>query len=216
MFSNVGTFYNSLNFKPGTLPEAVFPWGSTVHSADVTVTPSLIEYINIWLGGFSYYNTSETFTLADGNNGDCGIGYCPQGAYRVVDAKNGTTSEEEYTDLAQLLKVAKSSSGSVLPVLGVGNLQPSLANDGDVSQLPGVLPEMYNSILSIAGYMVDAALLDLTGRSIATSFICTVQTTKRKEGWVLIAVVLGSTFAVFGAIRTVFIIVRPPFPSVPM
>ncbi|KIY69801.1 hypothetical protein CYLTODRAFT_452303 [Cylindrobasidium torrendii FP15055 ss-10] len=198
--TNIGTFYDQLNFQPGALPDSVFPWGSNHTSEDTTVTPALIEYVNIWLAGFNYYSTSESFSLLDGEYGECGLRYCPQNEYRL---DNETSSEQGHTDLSQLLKT--NTSGSVLPVLGIGNLQPSLANGGDVSQLPGVLPQMYNEIFSVAAYMLDAALVDLTHRSIATSFICTVQTEESKKGWMMISVVVGSTLAVFGAIRTALI-----------
>ncbi|KIY63012.1 hypothetical protein CYLTODRAFT_494237 [Cylindrobasidium torrendii FP15055 ss-10] len=228
LMGELSTKYEDLAFAPGELPSEAYedPSPSIMNR---TIEPSMIEFINIWIGDVNYFNK----TRRDGSSPPpChNSEYCSNGTYNVVKTNGQLDEKHEYDDLSMLFNLTgsltddgRTPSGVSLPVSGVGSLQPEKAFDGDVSRLPGVLPDLFDNLFALVGYLFDAALHDLDDRALATSFICTEQTSKWKPALSLLAVVLGNSLSVFSVALTVMIAIaafidgrlRPSPPQIPL
>ncbi|KIY62760.1 hypothetical protein CYLTODRAFT_458724 [Cylindrobasidium torrendii FP15055 ss-10] len=182
----VQRLYPEITFNVSDLPKDAYPFYyaySAPANRNLTITPERIDYINTWLGGLLYSNGSYTLS---GNTNDT----------------------ERRTDLSLLFNLTENFvCGSVLPVLGIGNVQPPMAYNGDLSRLPEPLPTMYTEVLGASKWVLDKALEDLNGRALATSFTCTVKKNEWKAFWTIVAIVVGNTLGVFGAILTAMLAV---------
>jgi len=172
-------FFQRLSLPNGTFPSDSFPpYGLNVTSppiTDTSITPAKVLDTSMWMGGFKYLPSKDGGTDHDIIRGDSD------------NVLNITQAFQETYDAG--------ATGFLLALAGIGGLMLK-ATTGE----PAVVTDMREYILSTGNTMMNLASVDLNGRALGTSYLCTLTGSQWKPILSLIAVVLGNNAGMFAGI----------------
>ncbi|OAV93204.1 hypothetical protein PTTG_27388 [Puccinia triticina 1-1 BBBD Race 1] len=187
---DIDSAYRNLSFEPHTLPLSAYP---PYYSSDQTdlygnkkFTSADFTQISIWIGDINFVSHLNGKTLQDKNHFEG----TPQGNIFVHSADKPSDFFSAFKSTGDT-----GASGFQFSVLGVGGVRPL----GDQYNIPTPLGDLFQESLSTLGWMINAASVDLNGRSIGATYLCTKTRKKWKPFITLVSVAVGSSSGVFGA-----------------